>query len=417
MNTKNMKKKQENSEEGYMVPGQIFDKGFLKQFHSQEDVDRFMNDLHSHLYEQLLQGELDEHLGYEKNDSAGNNSGNSRNGSFSKKIQTLHGESEIQVPRDRNGDFEPIIIPKHSNKGMSLEKLVISLYAKGMSTSDIEDELRNIYQINLSSSSISIITGKVSQSAQEWQNRPLERQYMIVWMDGIVYKVRDDGRVINKTIYLCVGLNKSGYKEVLGLWVGKSESSSFWMSVLTDLKARGVEDILITCTDNLNGFTDTIRRVFPHAATQICVVHQIRNSCKYVGWKDLRAFTSDMKAVYGAVNREAAAIALDDFEQKWGSKYKYAISGWRKNWDDLTTFFDFPLDIRKIIYTTNIIENLNGKIRKYTKTKLSYPNDDAVKKSVYLAICEIERKWTLPVRNWGIVFNQFMAIFGDRILL
>jgi transposase-like protein len=300
---------------------------------------------------------------------------------------------------------------------MSLEKLVISLYAKGMSTSDIEDELRNIYQINLSSSSISIITGKVSQSAQEWQNRPLERQYMIVWMDGIVYKVRDDGRVINKTIYLCVGLNKSGYKEVLGLWVGKSESSSFWMSVLTDLKARGVEDILITCTDNLNGFTDTIRRVFPHAATQICVVHQIRNSCKYVGWKDLRAFTSDMKAIYGAVNREAAAIALDDFEQKWGSKYKYAISGWRKNWDDLTTFFDFPLDIRKIIYTTNVIENLNGKIRKYTKTKLSYPNDDAVKKSVYLAICEIERKWTLPVRNWGIVFNQFMAIFGDRILL
>ena len=214
-----------------------------------------------------------------------------------------------------------------------------------------------------------------------------------------------------------MGLNKSGYKEVLGLWVGKSESSSFWMSVLTDLKARGVEDILITCTDNLNGFTDTIRRVFPHAATQICVVHQIRNSCKYVGWKDLRTFTSDMKAIYGAVNREAAAIALDDFEQKWGSKYKYAISGWRKNWDDLTTFFDFPLDIRKIIYTTNVIENLNGKIRKYTKTKLSYPNDDAVKKSVYLAICEIERKWTLPVRNWGIVFNQFMAIFGDRILL
>lgn len=417
METQSMAKKKKEVEEGYLVPGQLFDKEFLKRFHGQEDVDKFMNDLHAHLYEQLLQAEMDEHLGYEKNDPSGNNSGNSRNGSYPKTIQTIHGESEIEVPRDRNGEFEPVVIPKHANKGMSLEKLVISLYAKGMSTSDIEEELRDIYKINLSSSSISIITNKVTQSALEWQNRPLERQYLIVWMDGIVFKVRDGGKVINKTVYLCVGLNRSGHKEVLGMWVGKAESASFWMSVLTDLKSRGVEDILITCTDNLNGFTDTIRSVFPEAATQICVVHQIRNSCKYVVWKDLKAFSSDLKLVYGAVNKDLAAAALNDFEHKWGAKYQYAVRSWRNNWDDLTTFFDFPLEIRKIIYTTNLIENLNGKIRKYTKTKLSYPNDDALKKAVYLAISEIEKKWTQPIRNWGIVFNQFITIFEDRILL
>ncbi|HNY06198.1 MAG TPA: IS256 family transposase [Candidatus Egerieousia sp.] len=252
--------------------------------------------------------------------------------------------------------------------------------------------------------------------AQEWQNRPLERQYLIVWMDGIVFKVRDGGKVLNKTVYLCVGLDKTGHKQVLGLWLGMSESSSFWMSVLTDLKARGVEDILITCTDNLNGFTETINNVFPQAATQTCVVHQIRNSCKYVAWKDLKAFTGDMKAIYTAPAKEAAEAALDNFEQKWGAKYRYSIRSWRANWDSLSTFFGFPPEIRRIIYTTNIIENLNGKIRKYTKNKLSYPNDDAVKKSVYLAISEVERKWIHPYTNWGIIFNQFIAIFENRIL-
>jgi transposase-like protein len=365
----------------------------------------------------MLQGEMDAHLGYEKHDVAGNNTGNSRNGSFPKTIQTEHGESTIQIPRDRNGEFEPVIVPKHQSRGLSIEKLVISLYAKGMSVSDIEEELRSIYEINLSGSSISIITNKVIQAAQEWQNRPLERQYLIVWMDGIILKSRDGGKVINKTVYICVGLPKTGKKEVLGLWVGKAESASFWMSVLTDLKARGVEDILITCTDNLNGFTDTIRSVFPEAATQICVVHQIRNSCRYVTYKDLKKFTVDLKTIYGAVNKEAAATALDAFEQKWDSKYRYAVRSWRTNWDDLTTFFDYPVEIRKIIYTTNLIENLNGKIRKYTRAKLSFPNDDALKKSVYLAINEIEKKWTMPIKNWAIVLNQFITIFEDRVLL
>ena len=249
-----------------------------------------------------------------------------------------------------------------------------------MSVSDIEEEMHEIYEIELSTSAISIITNKVSQAAQEWQNRPLDPVYLIAWMDGIVFKVRDNGKIINKTVYLCVGLKQNGLKEVLGMWVGKSESSSFWMGVLTDLKARGVQDILITCTDNLNGFTDTIRTVFPLSSTQVCVVHQIRNSCKYVVYKDKKEFTADMKNIYNAPNKEVAATELDKLERKWGAKYPYAIRSWRNNWDDLTVFFQFLLEIRKIIYTTNLIENLNGKIRKYTKSKLSFPSDDAVKK-------------------------------------
>ena len=397
------------------VPSEMLTKEFISQFKSEEDVSQFLKDLHAQVLEQMLQGEMDAHWGYEKHSSEGNNSGNSRNGSYPKKIQTEHGESIIEIPRDRNGEFEPVVIPKHHSRGLSIERLVISLYAKGMSVSDIEDELRDIYKINLSTSAISIITNKVTQAAIEWQNRPLERLYMIVWMDGIVFKVRESGKIVNKTVYLCVGLNNRGYKEVLGMWIGKSESSSFWMSVLTDLKARGVEDILITVTDNLNGFTDTIKSVFPQSTTQICVVHQIRNSCKYVVWKDMKEFTADMKEIYTSVNREQAASALSHFEQKWGSKYRHALQSRHRNWDDLTAFFDFPVEIRSIIYTTNLIENLNGKIRKYTKTKLSFPTDDALRKSVWLAISEIEKKWTVPVRNWGIVMNQFIAIFENRI--
>ena len=381
------------------VPSEMLSKEFLSQFKSEEDVSQFLKDLHAQVLEQMLQGEMDAHLGYEKHSSDGNNSGNSRNGNYPKKIQTEHGESIIEIPRDRNGEFEPVVIPKHQSRGLSIERLVISLYAKGMSVSDIEDELRDIYKINLSTSAISIITNKVTQAAIEWQNRPLDRLYMIVWMDGIVFKVRESGKIVNKTVYLCVGLNNRGYKEVLGMWIGKSESYSFWMSVLTDLKARGVEDILITVTDNLNGFTDTIKSVFPQSTTQICVVHQIRNSCKYVVWKDMKEFTADMTEIYTSVNREQAAAALSHFEQKWGSKYRHAVQSWHRNWDDLTSFFDFPVEIRSIIYTTNLIKNLNGKIRKYTKTKLSFPTDDALRKSVWLAISEIEKRWTVPVRN------------------
>ena len=284
-----------------------------------------------------------------------------------------------------------------------------------MSNHDIEEQIREVYGFDLSGSTISRITDKISSDIIVWQNRPLEPVYLIVWMDGIVFKVREDSKVINKTVYIAVGLRRDGKKEVLGLWLGKAESSSFWMSVLTDLKARGVEDLLITATDNLNGFTDTIKNVFPQTTTQICVVHQIRNASRYVVWKDKKAFTKDMKAIYNAPTKQAAKAALDDFKNQWDSKYSYAVKSWYDNWEELTVFFDFPLEIRKIIYTTNLIENLNGKIRKYTKNKLSFPTDEAVLKSVYLAVKEATKKWSMPIRNWGIILNQFLTIYENRL--
>jgi putative transposase len=297
------------------------------------------------------------------------------------------------------------------------ELTIVSLYAKGLSVSDIRDELEEIYGYTLSTSSISIITDRVNQHVLDWQNKPLEAVYCVVWMDGIVFKVRHSGKVMNKTIYLAVGLNLEGRKELLGMWLGQNESAAFWQGVLTDMKARGVEDILITVTDNLNGFTQSIKNVFPLADTQICVVHQIRNSARYVVWKDKKAFTADMKHIYNAPNKEMAAAELDKFAERWNDKYPYAIQSWRNNWDELTVFFDFPLEIRKIIYTTNLIENLNGKIRKYTKNKMAFPTDDALKKSVYLALMQITKKWTKPIHNWGLILNQFLTIFEKRVKL
>jgi len=395
----------------------LLNSDFLKKFKTEAELSSFLKELHARGLEKILEAEMDVHLGYEKNDILGNNSGNSRNGLNQKKIKTEFGETNIKVPRDRNSSFSPIIVPKHSNKSLSVQNLVVSLYAKGMSLSDIEEELHEIYGFRLSTSAISTITDKVNQDILDWQNRPLDNLYFIVWMDGIVFKVRDNGKVINKTVYLAVGLNKEGKKELLGIWLGKNESASFWMGVLTDLKARGIEDILITVTDNLNGFTDTIKNVFPLSNTQICVVHQIRNSARYVVWKDKKSFAAEMKNIYNAPTKKAAENELNIFEEKWGAKYPYAIKSWRNNWDELTVFFDFPLEIRKIIYTTNLIENLNGKIRKYTKNKLSFPNDQAVIKSTYLALSQITKKWTQPIQNWGIILNQFITIFEKRVQL
>ena len=265
----------------------------------------------------------------------------------------------------------------------------------------------------MSTSTISRITDAITNDIVALQNRPLEPVYLIVWMDGTVFKVRENSKVINKTVYIAVGLRRDGKKEVLGLWLGKNKSAAFWMSVLTDMRARGVEDIPITATDNLNGFTDTIRNVFPQSKTQICVVHQIRNASRYVVWKDKKAFTRDMKQIYNAPTKEAALAALDDFAASWQDKYSYAIKSWCDNWEDLTVFFEFPLEIRKIIYTTN----LNGKIRKYTKNKLSFPSDQAVMKSVYLATREATKKWSMPIQNWGIILNQFLVIFEKRVQL
>ncbi len=386
---------------------------FLKQFKNGKQLNDFLGQIQQRAIEKMLEGELDSHLGYEKNEQS--DLKNARNGYGKKKIKTSYGESEIKVPRDRDASFNPIIVPKRESMVEGIEEVIVSLYAKGMSVSDIEEQIKEVYKFEVSTATISRITSRVAEDIVAWQNRPLEPVYLIVWMDGIVFKVRENSKVVNKTIYIAVGLRKDGYKEVLGMWLGKNESAAYWMSVLTDMKARGVEDILITATDNLNGFTQTIRTVFPQSSTQICVVHQIRNSCRYVVWKDKKEFTLDMKDIYAAPTRQAAQAALESFEAKWGSKYGYAIKSWKDNWEELTVFFDFPIEIRQIIYTTNLIENINGKIRKYTKNKLSFPTDEAVLKSVYLALREVTKKWTMPIRNWGIVLDQFLTIFENRI--
>jgi len=398
-----------------MQPEDLFNDDFLKQFKTGKELTDFLTALQKRGIEKILEGELDGHLGYDRHEQSSQD--NARNGYGKKKIRTSFGESEIRVPRDRDASFNPIIVPKRESMVEGIEEVIVSLYDKGMSVTDIEDQIKDVYKFEVSPSTISRITSRVTEDIVAWQNRPLEPIYLIVWMDGIVFKVRENSKVINKTVYIAVGLKRDGLKEVLGMWLSTNESAAYWMSVLTDMKARGVEDILITATDNLNGFTQTIRSVFPNAATQICVVHQIRNSCRYVVWKDKKAFTRDMKNIYAAPTREAALASLNDLEQKWNSKYAYAIKSWRDNWDELTVFFDFPLEIRKIIYTTNLIENLNGKIRKYTKNKLSFPNDEAVLKSVYLALREASKKWTMPIHNWGMILNQFLTIFDNRVRL
>ena len=411
-----MKKKKEKREP-HPVLNQVLTPEFLKQFKDSGELNGFMEELYARAMEQMLEGEMDSHLGYEKHSPEGVNTGNSRNGKTSKTVKTTLGEVELEVPRDRNSSFEPVLIPKRSRKVEAIEDIIISLYARGMTVRDIEAQIREVYGYNISDSTISNVTAKVQALVTEWQNRPLSSMYYVVWMDGIVFKVRQNGKVINKTVYLAVGLNAEGHKEMLGMWLGESESASFWMSVLTDLRTRGLEDILITSTDNLKGFTEAILSIFPQSVTQICVVHQIRNASRYVVWKDKKQFASDLKTVYSAASKDLGWQALEALEATWGKKYPHAIKSWKSNWTDLSHFFDFPIEIRTMIYTTNIIENLNGKIRKYTNAKMSFPDDASVLKSVFLALREITRKWTFPVRNWSLIVNQFFNIFGERCKL
>lgn len=393
---------------------------FFKQFKNKEEFHSFFNSMFKQGVEEMLKAELDEHLDYEKHSKEGYNTGNSRNGSYRKKVKTESlGDMVLNIPRDRKSEFEPQLIPKGSRMSDKLEEAIIGMYGRGMTTSDISEQVKQIYGVDVSEGTISNVTNRIIEHVKEWQNRTLEAVYYTVWMDGIVLKVRHNGKYINKCIYLVIGLRKDGLKEVLGMWLAETESASFWLSVLTDLKARGVEDILIACTDNLKGFTDAIKGVFPQTITQWCIVHQIRNSCKYVVWKDRKAFCVDLKEIYGAPTRQAAEQALDNFDAKWGPKYRHAIQSWRANWSELTSYFDFPMEIRKIIYTTNTIENLNRGIRKYTKSKVQFPDDVAAQKAVYMAIMNIEKKWSMPVHNWGYlhILHQFLTIFENRCRL
>jgi putative transposase len=394
---------------------QLFPKGFFKQFKDKDSFQNYFNSIFKQGVEEMLQGEMDEHLGYSKHTTEGYNSGNSRNGTFSKTIITENvGDVLLNIPRDRNGQFEPQVVPKGETISSKIQEAILGMYSRGMTTSDVRKQVEDVYGLEISETTVSNITERIMESAREWQQRSLEPVYFAVWMDGIVIKIREDKKVINKCVYIVIGLKPDGRKEVLGFWIEKTESAAFWMSVLTDLKARGVEDILIACTDNLKGFTQAIKAVFPESVTQLCIVHQIRNSCKFVVWKDRSQFSKDLKMVYTAINKQTALEALEKFSLKWKGKYKYAITSWEENWDNLSNYFEYPLELRKIIYTTNTIENLNRGIRKYTKTKTQFPNENAASKSIYLSIKNIEEAWENPMPNWGLILNQYLIIFENR---
>jgi transposase-like protein len=391
------------------------DDNFFKQFKTAGELDNYLHDLFKRGVEKMLEAELEGHLGYEKHASEGINTGNSRNGKTTKLVKTKLGEVSIEVPRDRNASFDPVILPKRKRMLDKIEDVVISLYAKGMSTRDIEVQIKEIYGINISSSSISNITERVLVDVEQWQSRPLDSHYLIVWMDGIVFKVRQDNKIINKSIYIVMGLNTAGKREVLGLWISETEKATFWMHILTEIRARGVQDIIIACTDNLKGLTQAIKAVFPETLTQLCVVHQIRNAIRFVPTKHRREFMQDMKRIYQAINREDALAAIDSLNAKWANKYPYSVKSWVQNQDELTLFLNFPLEIRTIIYTTNIIENLNRNIRKITSNKTMFPSDEAVIKAVYLSIQNAAIRATSTVTNWALIANQFNLMYGDRV--
>jgi transposase-like protein len=398
-----------NDNEKFKIPEEA-----LKKIRTQAEFESFVQELYKQGMEALLKAEIDEYLGYPKYSPDGKNTGNSRNGYSGKTLKTNLGDIPLDVPRDRNATFEPIAVPKHQRMSAKIENAIITMYSRGMTTRDIEETIKDIYGIEVSEGSISNITSVVLEDIKEWQQRPLEPVYFVIWMDGIVLKVRQNGKVQGKTIYLIIGLKQDGKKQVLGMWINETESASFWLSVLTDIKARGVKDILIACTDNLTGIRQAIRSAFPNTVTQLCVIHQIRNSAKYVVWKDRKRFLADLKLVYDAINREMAYQALEVFAVKWNAKYAYAVKSWKDNWDELTAYFDYPIEIRRIIYTTNIIESLNSTIRKYTKMKTNFPDDQAALKAVYLAVANVEKKWTMTIKEWGTVINQLVLIFGER---
>ena len=336
--------------------------------------------------QEALEAEMDEALGYCKYDTMSKNNDNSRNGYSKKTLKTELGPVEINIPRDRNGEFEPRIVPKHQRSVNGIEDKILGLYATGMTTRDISEQIKELYGVDISAETVSNITNRILPLVSEWQHRPLEKAYAFIFMDAIHYKVREDKQIVVKAAYVVIGVNMDGEKEVLGIWIGANESSKFWLSVLNDLKNRGVQNVLIFCVDGLNGFKEAIGATFPFARIQRCIIHQIRSSMKYIPYKDRRAFVADLKGIYRAVNEEIAMDNLLSLKEKWSSKYPNAVKSWEDNWDNLSTFFAFPDNIRKIIYTTNVIESLNSQFRKVTKTKLIFPNDDSLMKILYLAV-------------------------------
>lgn len=393
-------------------------KADLSKAKNYEDLmgkDGAIKKLISKTLEQMLEAELTEHLGYERYSSDGKNSGNSRNGKTHKTLKNDNGEIELTVPRDRNGEFDPVIVKKYEKTIGPIEDKIISMYAKGMTTRDIQTHVTELYGIDISPTLVSNITNKIVHLAEEWQNRPLEKVYSIVFFDAIHYKIRDESRkVTSKAAYTCLAVNMEGHKDLLGLWISEAEGANFWLNILTELKNRGVEDIFIASIDGLKGFPEAINTIFPRTEIQLCIIHQIRNTLRYVASKDQKQFMKELKEVYKAPTEEAALINLDRLEETWGKKYSLAIKSWRINWDNLATFFKYPEEIRTVIYTTNAVEALHRQFRKVTKSRSLFPNDDALKKMLYLAYRDLSKKWTMPIRNWAIVLSNFSIYFKDR---
>jgi transposase-like protein len=366
--------------------------------------------------EQMLEAELTAHLGYEKYEAKGRGSGNSRNGRYRRKVKTSGGAADIAVPRDRNGAFEPKILHKYETSSNELEDKIVTLYAKGMTVSDIRASLHEMYGLEVSATTISAITDKVWSLVEAWQNRMLSEVYALVYLDAITVKLRRDGRVENVAVYIVLGVDLEGRKDALGHWVGDgAEGAKFWMSVLSDLQARGVKDILIASMDGLNGFKEAVQAVFPQTLVQRCILHQIRNSLRYVVYKDQDDFMRDLKAIYQAPTRDQAETALLQLAEKWAEKYAVAVKSWETNWSELSTFFDFPNEIRRLIYTNNAIEAYNRQLRKVVKNKAVFPTDDAVRKIFYLAHRDIAKKWSMPIPNWAKILNQLVVYFQNRV--
>lgn len=383
---------------------------------SMEDIRNLFKETIAEFVENGLDAELDDELGYSRYDYKNKDTDNSRNGHSSKTLRTSFGDVEVSVPRDRKGQFEPQILKKNQTSiSQDVEEKILSMYAKGMTTSDIEAHIRDIYGIEVSDTTISRITDKILPVAKEWQQRPLEAIYTVVFMDAIHYHVRSEGQIVKKAVYIAIGINLDGKKDVLGMWVGENESAKFWATVLNGLRNRGVEDIFIACTDNLTGFSSAIEAVFPKTEIQNCIIHQLRNSGKYVSYKDIKALMADLKAVYAAVDEAAALDALDTFSERWDKKYPKISQSWRDNWANLSTYFKFPQEVRRLIYTTNTIEGFNRQLRKVTKSKSVFPTDDSLLKMLYLAMMDITKKWTGRRQDWSVIYAQMAIFFGDRI--
>lgn len=390
----------------------------LKDYRKPEDLigeNGLLKELTKRLLERAMSAEMTEHVGYDKYDSAGRNSGNSRNGKTAKTVKGTFGRLPIEVPRDRAGTFEPKIIGKHQTRFTGFDENIISLYARGLSTREIQQHLEEIYQVEVSPSLISAVTDEVIDEAKAWQDRPLESFYPFVYMDALQFKVRDGATVRNKAIYLAIGVNMDGLKEVLGLWIAQTEGAKFWLQVVTELKNRGLDDILIACVDGLKGFPEAIETVYPKTEVQLCIVHMVRHSLNFVGWKQRKEVAADLRTIYTAATEAEAETRLAEFAEKWDEKFPMISKSWRANWARVIPFFAHPKEIRKVIYTTNAIESLNMSLRKVTKARSSFPNDEAVLKLLYLALRNIAKKWTMPIQNWKAALNRFAIIYEDRV--